>query len=63
MTKKYLYKDLNGDLFKVTSKKDHKVYIQKISNSDTMWVNDLAFTSLFVLTSTKIDKYEKGLII
>jgi hypothetical protein len=60
MTKKYLYKDLNGDLFKITSKKDHKVYIQKVSNLDTMWVNELAFNSLFVLTNMEIDKYEKG---
>jgi hypothetical protein len=63
MTKKYLYKDLNGDLFKVISKKNHKVYIQKVSNLDTMWINELAFNSLFALTNIEIDKYEKVLII
>ena len=32
LSKKFLYKDLNNDLFKILSKNDHKYYIQDINN-------------------------------
>ena len=51
LSKKFLYKDLNNDLFKILSKNDHKYYIQDINNGTKFYSNEIAFESLFKLTN------------
>lgn len=63
MTKKLLYKDISGDLFKITSKKDHIIYLQDIITGNPLWVNESVFQIMFSVTNIEATKYKGGLIV
>lgn len=63
LSKKFLYKDINNDLFKILSKKDNKYYIQDVNNGTKFYSSEIAFESLFKLTNIEVEKYEKNLIV
>lgn len=63
ITKEYLYQDISGDLFKITSKKGSRIYLKNVNTGNPLMLNELVFLSIFKLTNIEVDKYEKGLTI
>jgi hypothetical protein len=54
MTKKYLYEDFNGELFKVCSKQKHIVFLQNIKTNKQCSLNELAFDIIFKQTDREV---------